>query len=554
MYRIKYLLIAAVLAMAFVVTAQNSHAEQKYWLDGNIVEAQDMAPGSAAINISALSTGLHWLTVSAQDEAGVWSTPLTKSFIVPYKGDDGKSIVEHQYWIDGNIEAMVTQGQQPSVINIETLSPGMHTLTVRVKDNTGAWSSQLGKNFIVPYAELGVADKSIVEHQYWIDGKIEAVVTQGQQPSIINIETLKPGMHTLTVRVKDNTGLWSSQLAKQFIVPYNEISAADKSIVMHQYWIDGKLEAVVSSESEFTQIPITTLKPGLHSLTVRVKDSAGLWSSHMTKYFTLKDDVMEETTISQYMYWFDDDVDNITTKPITSAEGAIDIDISDVEAGVHTIWWSCGTSNGIWADARSVTFESKSLYNYIVPESGVGTFSADVNLIVPDDLKAYFCTNIEEMGEALAVNVKEMDGQVIGSSIGVLLSGIPGETYQLRYTAEEGAEIESNTLVPVVQGSDIASEVGGYANFVMRDGQFVKVAGDNASVPDNSAYLHLPTVVVGEADVIVLNYELESGLNIIKKVDSESMLNGHIYNLNGQRLSVPRQGINIINGRKVIVR
>ena len=88
----------------------------------------------------------------------------------------------------------------------------------------------------------------------------------------------------------------------------------------------------------------------------------------------------------------------------------------------------------------------------------------------------------------------------------------------------------------------------------MRDGQFVKVAGDNASVPDNSAYLHLPTVVVGEADVIVLNYELESGLNIIKKVDSESMLNGHIYNLNGQRLSVPRQGINIINGRKVIVR
>ena len=32
------------------------------------------------------------------------------------------------------------------------------------------------------------------------------------------------------------------------------------------------------------------------------------------------------------------------------------------------------------------------------------------------------------------------------------------------------------------------------------------------------------------------------------------MRKGNIYNLNGQKLSAPQKGINIINGRKVIVK
>ena len=36
--------------------------------------------------------------------------------------------------------------------------------------------------------------------------------------------------------------------------------------------------------------------------------------------------------------------------------------------------------------------------------------------------------------------------------------------------------------------------------------------------------------------------------------DNDRMRNGVIYNLNGQKLSAPRKGINIINGRKVIVK
>ena len=635
MYRIRYLLIAAALAMTSVATAQtNDIVERKYWLDGDITQAQDLTPDHANIDISTLKPGLHslsvrvkdtqglwssqvakyfikpfaengvtengiqqhqyWidgdlqaavtstsqpsaiiikklkpgihsLTVRVQDKAGMWSSLVAKYFIVPYAENSAtpNGIVQHQYWIDGNLQAAVTSDSKPQPIVISSLNPGLHTFTVRVQDNTGVWSTQVTKAFIKPYAVTSVNDKEIVRHQYWIDGKIEAQVTLNQKDpiDIIEIEGLLPGLHSLTVRVQDNTGVWSSQVAKYFIVPYNEVSVDDKQIVQHQYWIDGNVDAMVTlnQQAPIDIINIEGLKPGLHSLTVRVKDNTGLWSSQVAKYFIVKDDdVMEETTITRYMYWFDEETADFKTGPLTSASGTMDIDISDVEAGIHTLWWRCGDSKGAWSEARSVTFESKSLYNYTVPSSGIGTFSADVNLTLPDGLKAHFCTYLKEVDEGLAIKILNIDGKVINQNTGVLLSGTPGETYQLRYTAEAGSATEGNQLVPVVESKHIESVTGDYTNYMMKGGRFIKIKEEDGSVmmPAHRAYLPLLTTAVGEAKSIVLLWDdgFVTGVERMRNVENEIMRNESIYNLNGQKLSSPRKGINIINGRKVIVK
>lgn len=635
MYRIRYLLIAAALAMTSVATAQtNDIVERKYWLDGDITQAQDLTPDHANIDISTLKPGLHSLSVRVKDTQGLWSSQLAKYFIVPFVSTSvtSNSIEKHQYWIDGNLQAAVTSTSQPSAIVIDDLKPGLHSLTVRVQDNTGMWSSQVAKYFIVPYAEnsatpngivqhqywidgnlqaavtsdskpqpivisslnpglhtftvrvqdntgvwstqvtkafikpyavTSVNDKEIVRHQYWIDGKIEAQVTLNQKDpiDIIEIEGLLPGLHSLTVRVQDNTGMWSSQVAKYFIVPTAETSVGDKSIVLHQYWIDGKLDAIVSSETQPSQIPISTLKPGLHSLTVRVKDNTGVWSSQVAKYFIVKDDdAVEEATITRYMYWFDEETDDFKTGPLASASGTMDIDISDVEAGTHTLWWRCGDSKGAWSEARSVTFESKSLYNYTVPESGIGTFSADVNLTLPDGLKAHFCTYLKEVDEGLAVKILNIDGKVINQNTGVLLSGTPGETYQLRYTAEVGSATEGNQLVPVVESKHIESVTGDYTNYMMKGGRFIKIKEEDGSVmmPAHRAYLPLLTTAVGEAKSIVLLWNDEETTRVVAPDLTPKMEDGVYYNLQGQRVE-PQRGtgksqILIKNGRKVIVK
>ena len=500
MYRIRYLLIAATFTIISAVTAQKSFAEQKYWLDGRNVEAQEPTPGNATIDISTLSTGPHWLTIISKDEAGVWSSPVTTSFIVPYETADGKSIVEHQYWIDGKIEAKVSQGEKPSVISIETLKPGVHTFSVRVKDNTGRFSPHTTKHFIVPPA---VAGESIVEHQYWIDGKMEAKVTKGQMPSAIDVSTLSPGVHTFTVRVKDNTGRLSPHVTKYFIVPFED--ADDKSIVEHQYWIDDNLEASVSQNNKPSIIDISTLKPGLHSLTVRVKDSTGKWSSQTARHFVLKEDgVVEDATITHGIYWFDDDLINATAVVLNSESGEVDIDIKDIEGGTHTLWWRCFDSNGALSDARSVSFLSQGYATFTVPSSGIGTFSSATNIMLPEGLNAYYCTDNEVVNEGVAINLKKIDGKVINANTGVILSGTPGKTYKIYPTEDVGAETPGNNLIAAVSGTDITTVDGEYTNFTLEEWQFAKVA-ENATMPGNSAYLHLPTGNIGDVSTIIVN-------------------------------------------------
>ena len=296
MKRIRYLLIAAATLISTAATAQKTIAERQYWIDGNITEAQVLAESPTSISIGDLKPGLHSLTVRVKDSEGLWSSQVAKYFIVPFASTSAtsNSIEKHQYWIDGDLQAAVTSTSQPSAIVIENLKPGLHSLTVRVQDNAGVWSSQVAKYFIVPFASTSIADKTIKEHQYWIDGQIEARVTQEQQPEIIDIESLKPGLHSLTVRVKDSEGMWSSQVAKYFIVPFDPTSVTSKTIKEHQYWIDGKIEARVTQEQQPEIIDIETLKPGLHSLTVRVQDNAGMWSSQVAKYFIVP---FNETTV-----------------------------------------------------------------------------------------------------------------------------------------------------------------------------------------------------------------------------------------------------------------
>ncbi len=71
-----------------------------------------------------------------------------------------------------------------------------------------------------------------------------------------------------------------------------------------------------------------------------------------------EDDVIEPTTIARYKYWFDEETSGAKAGELASASDTMNIDISDVEAGEHTLWWCVGDSKGAWSEARSTTFNS----------------------------------------------------------------------------------------------------------------------------------------------------------------------------------------------------
>ena len=185
---------------------------------------------------------------------------------------------------------------------------------------------------------------------------------------------------------------------------------------------------------------------------------------------------------------------------------------------------------------------------------------------MPDGLKAHFCTYLKEVDEGLAIKILNIDGKVINQNTGVLLSGTPGETYQLRYTSEAGSATEGNKLVPVVESTHVEPVVGEYTNYIMQGGKFIKIKQEEAGVeeikmPAHRAYLPLLTTEVsptsgGAKSVVLLLWDddVVTGIESTEKVDYEPARDGHVYSISGQRLSAPRKGINIINGRKVIVK
>ncbi len=196
---------------------------------------------------------------------------------------------------------------------------------------------------------------------------------------------------------------------------------------------------------------------------------------------------------------------------------------------------------------------------YTVPASGLGTFSAAENVIIPAGLTAYYCTTLKTYEDGkLGVRVFRLNG-IIPANTGVLLEGSAGQSYPLTATTVEAAAPAENSLVAVVESEHIPATNGEYTNFMMKGGKFIKIQQDDEGVkmPANRAYLPLLTSAISgsNAKEIMLYWDDEEATGIESLTPGPSPKGeGSIYNLNGQKLSAPQKGINIINGRKVIVK
>ena len=193
---------------------------------------------------------------------------------------------------------------------------------------------------------------------------------------------------------------------------------------------------------------------------------------------------------------------------------------------------------------------------YTVPSSGIGTFSAKGQVLLPEGLKAYYCKTYHKKNST--ISVVGISGNIVPAATGVLLVGNKGETFTLTGACGQAPTISDNELVAVTESKHIAATEGEYTNFMMKGGKFIKIADDNASMPAHRAYLPLLTEAISgsNAKEIMLYWDNEeaTGVERMRNVENEIMRNGNIYNLNGQKLSAPQKGINIINGRKVIVK
>lgn len=218
---IRTILLAAASVVCMAALGQKSITAQECWVDGNFAARQ---PATATVDISGLAVGLHSYSVRVQDSEGLWSSAVTKYFVIPSPIQPATNITACEYWIDSDMSTRATIGASPAQIDITDLTIGLHTFTIRTQDNNGVWSSPITKYFI---KEAVVEPTTIARYMYWIDDDVanrvvgELTATGGTLPVTLP-GTLADGTHTLSWCVGDSKGVWSNVRMETFnyIDPY----------------------------------------------------------------------------------------------------------------------------------------------------------------------------------------------------------------------------------------------------------------------------------------------------------------------------------------------
>ena len=222
----------------------------------------------------------------------------------------------------------------------------------------------------------------------------------------------------------------------------------------------------------------------------------------------------------------------------------------------HSADWSGLPGSGMYVDGIPDGWTTDYVYSYTVPASGIGTFSATDKVELPDGLTAYYCTTFD--GDAKTISLNAISGGVIPAETGVLLRGTAGETYTLTATADDAEAISGNALVAVVVPTHIASTVGDYTNFMLKSGEFIKIAESATTnkLAANKAYLQILTAALGSTTRGITLVWDDGTTGISQMEDGRWQKADVIYDLQGRQFKGSRlnPGVYIVNGKKVIIK
>ena len=302
---------------------------------------------------------------------------------------------------------------------------------------------------------------SVTECEYWIDQQFDsrqtANMSAGELTTQLDMSALPLGLHSLAIRTGTSDGRWSPVLVKFFLVPQPG-STQENNLAGYEYWIDGNYDNKVSGTFSTggivtTDLDMSSLPIGLHSISFRALDDNGHVSSVLVKYFLVPENTSTtENSIAGYRYWFDKDMENIVEGEMTSSGTiATDIDVSALNAGLHLFNYQVKDAIGKYS-ATMMSF-------FTVPEQGG---------LVGDKIVAYdywFNNNPRKRVEVTPTATLELNDIVIDME-GVEPETVPAdyvfnsETKQVVFTFD--VEFGLQVFNDLGTGSEAVTQTVGY--------------------------------------------------------------------------------------------
>ncbi len=187
-----------------------------------------------------------------------------------------------------------------------------------------------------------------------------------------------------------------------------------------------------------------------------------------------------------------------------------------------------------------------------IGELGWATFCAPVAVAIPGGVYVYYIQSTEDLSDGYAELTKITDE--IPAETGVILKADEG-TYDFKIS-ELGTSIDGNLLDGVVYATDFAASA--IYTLQRQDvvgskevGLFPKAAG---TLVGFKAYLPSNVLTVAGVKGFIFNFDdLPTGIGSIDN-GKQTLENAPIYNLAGQRISKLQRGVNVVNGKKVLIK
>ena len=191
--------------------------------------------------------------------------------------------------------------------------------------------------------------------EYWFDGHFgsrQSVATSGTLSQQIDVSALCVGVHSVEMRVSDTKGRWGAPLIRYFVK--SGISLEDNHLTNYEYWFDQDRKSTFTGQltGELTlDLDISQLCEGIHALQLNISDQRGRLSETLLRYFLAFGENPADRQLTGYRYWIDD-LANTQQGVTTDGSAVLDIDVSSLCKGIHTLNYQVGDNRGRWSAPR----------------------------------------------------------------------------------------------------------------------------------------------------------------------------------------------------------
>ena len=183
-----------------------------------------------------------------------------------------------------------------------------------------------------------------------------------------------------------------------------------------------------------------------------------------------------------------------------------------------------------------------------IGSSGYATYSStrDLDFSGVSGLRAYIASGFSpSTGRLVLTRVDE-----VPADEGLYIVGDPG-TYEIPTTTTD--MLYSNFLKGVTTATTISPTEGSYTNFILSTGSHgvgFYTLSSSGELAAGKAYLQLPTASVSNVKAIRLAFD-DDDPTALQNIEDYTTAED-IYNLQGQKVSAPGNGLYIINGKKIL--